>query len=273
MARVTTKIISTVVEIGKFSKLGKLLRVTAWVKRFLVNLRSTARGTERGKGMLCRREILEAERMWIRSSQDELKGSKHYDDLAMKLKLIEIDGLLRCKGRLESSDLEPESRQPTILPRDDKLTKLVIEECHLKTKHGGIRATLGELRSRFWVPKGRQAVTKVLNECVTCKRQQGKPFGPPTEAALPDFRVKEALPFSKVGVDFAGHFFVKSPTGEMVKSYIALFTCCVTRAVTLELVKDLTASTFVRCLRKFAARRGTPSLIISDNAKTFLKGV
>ena len=62
---------------------------------------------------------------------------------------------------------------------------------------------------------------------------------------------------------------MKSPTGEMVKSYIALFTCCVTRAVTLELVKDLTASTFVRCLRRFAARRGTPSLIISDNAKTF----
>jgi len=88
--------------------------------------------------------------------QDELKGSKHYKDLALKLKLVEIDELLRCKGRLECLDLEPESEEPIILPRDDKLTILVIE-CHRKTKHSGIRATLGELRLRFWVAKGRQA--------------------------------------------------------------------------------------------------------------------
>lgn len=267
---VTTKFgISTVIEIGKFSRLGRLLRVTSWVKRFLCNSRSTAKGTERKKGMFSGSEIAEAERMWIRSSQHELKSSKHYKDLAVKLKLAEIDGLLRCKGRLECSDLEPESQQPIILPKDDKLTKLAIEECHRKTKHSGIRATLGELRSRFWVPKGRQAVKKVLKECVTCMKAQGKPFKSPPVAALPDFRVRQSTPFSKVGIDFAGPLFVKSKTGEMVKSYLVLFTCCVTRALHLDLVADLTATTFLRCLRRFAARRGTPSLIISDNAKTF----
>ena len=193
--------------------------------------------------------------------------------MAVKLKLAEIDGLLRCKGRLECSDLEPESQQPIILPRDDKLTKLAIEECHRKTKHSGIRATLGELRSRFWVPKGRQAVKKVLKECVTCMKAQGKPFKSPPVAELPDFRVRQSTPFSKVGIDFAGPLFVKTKTGEMVKSYLALFTCCVTRALHLDLVADLTATTFLRCLRRFAARRGTPSLIISDNAKTFKASV
>ena len=89
---VTTKFgISTVIEIGKFSRLGRLLTVTSWVKRFLYNSRSTAEGTERRKGMLSRSEIAEAERMWIRSSQDELKSSKRYKDLAVKLKLVEID--------------------------------------------------------------------------------------------------------------------------------------------------------------------------------------
>lgn len=39
----------------------------------------------------------------------------------------------------------------------------------------------------------------------------------------------------------------------------------------MDLVKDLSTATFQRCLRKFAARRGTPSLIVSDNAKTFKK--
>ena len=55
-------------------------------------------------GMLSGSEIAEAERMWIRSSQDELKSGKHYKDLPVKLKLVEIDGLLRCKGRLECLD-------------------------------------------------------------------------------------------------------------------------------------------------------------------------
>ncbi|XP_022784024.1 uncharacterized protein LOC111324678 [Stylophora pistillata] len=219
--------------------------------------------------MLCGSEIAEAERIWIKSSQDELKSNRNYEDLATKLKLMDHGGLLRCKGRLENSDLEPESQQPIIIPRDHKLTKLMIEECHRRTQHSGIRATLGELRSRFWVPKGRQAVKKVLKECVTCKKAQGKPFKSPPVAALPDFRVRESTPFSKVGIDFAGPLFVKSQTGEMAKCYLALFTCCVTRAVHLDLVADLTATTFVRCLRKFVARRGVPSLIISDNAKTF----
>ena len=42
-----------------------------------------------------------------------------------------------------------------------------------------------------------------------------------------------------------------------------------TRVVHLDLVTDLTASTFVRCLRRFTAWRGTLTLLVSDNAKTF----
>ena len=55
----------------------------------------------------------------------------------------------------------------------------------------------------------------------------------------------------------------------MDKAYVALFSCCVTRAVHLELVEDLSAGAFRRCLRRFVARYGSPALIVSDNAKTF----
>ena len=37
----------------------------------------------------------------------------------------------------------------------------------------------------------------------------------------------------------------------------------------LELVSNLSAETFLGYLRRFAARRGVPNLIVSDNAKTF----
>ena len=48
-----------------------------------------------------------------------------------------------------------------------------------------------------------------------------------------------------------------------------MFTCCVTHAVHLELVIDTSAPTFIRCIKRFAARRGLPRKFISDNGKAF----
>ena len=112
----------------------------------------------------------------------------------------------------------------------------------------------------------------VLNRCAICKKMEGRSFGRPPAASLPEFRVSTAPPFSKTGVDFAGPLFVKGKDKQMKKVYIALFTCCVTRAVHLELVEDLSTETFKLCLRRFIARRGVPTLMVSDNAKTF-KGI
>ena len=102
-----------------------------------------------------------------------------------------------------------------------------------------------------------------------CRLLEGKPYNAPATAALPNFRVSEAPPFSSTGVNYAGPLFVKGNNGEMEKTYIALFSCCVTRAIHLELMSNLTTTSFLNCLRRFCARRGTPRLIISDNAKTF----
>lgn len=100
-----------------------------------------------------------------------------------------------------------------ILPREHRLTRLVIQECHQIVHHCGVRATLAELRSRYWVPKGRQVVKKIVGECVVCKKLVGKPYKTPPTAALPDFRVREAPLFSRVGVDFAGPLYVKGKSG------------------------------------------------------------
>ena len=86
---------------------------------------------------------------------------------------------------------------------------------------------------------------------------------------VPTFLVKQAKPFSTIGVDFAGPLFVRKEGNQTEKVYIALFTCSSTRAVHLDLVEDMCASTFLRCFRKFVARKGTPALVVSDNAKTF----
>lgn len=57
----------------------------------------------------------------------------------------------------------------------------------------------------------------------------------------------------------------------MTKSYIALFTCAVTRAVHLALISDLSTENFLLALKRFISRRGLCKVIYSDNAKTFKK--
>lgn len=82
--------------------------------------------------------------------------------------------------------------------------------------------------------------------------------------------MKEAPPFFSTGVDFAGPLYVK--TYGLINSkkvWLCLYTCCVTRAVSIDIVPDLSTQTFIRSLKRFCARRGLPHLLISDNGKTF----
>ena len=263
--------IAAVINVNDYSKLHRLVCVTAWVRRFVNNLKAGLERRENTKraGRLEVSELNEAEIELMKSAQGELKKQGNFKQLVSELGVVEQEGILRCVGRLVNSDLEFDARRPILLPRKHHLTKLIIRDCHERVHHSGVRATLAELRSKFWVPRGRQEVKGTLSECVTCKKLKGKPYSSPPTAALPEFRVKEAPPFSRVGVDFAGPLYVKSKTREMEKVYIALFSCCVSRAVRLELVEDLSAAAFRRCLRRFTAKNGTPSLIVSDNAKTF----
>ena len=66
-----------------------------------------------------------------------------------------------------------------------------------------------------------------------------------------------------------GPLFLAGKDKEKGKVWICLFTCCSTRAVHLDVVQDLSAPTFLHCLKPFKPRRGIPSQFVSDNGKTF----
>ena len=261
--------ISNLMNLSKFSSLTKLVRVTAWVKRFVSNLK----GKKIGDVLVVDRtlkvsELEEAELEWVKVAQLTLKDQGSYSQIERQYGLVEKEGVLHCTGRLSESELDREAREPIVLPKGHKFTELIIEQCHDRVMHSGVRSTLAQVRSKYWIPKGRQEVKRVTGACVVCKRWNSNACTKPQPAALPEFRVTRAAPFENSGVDFAGPLFAKAQNGTD-KVYIALFTCCVTRAVHLELVQDLSAATFLRCLRWFTSRRGTPRIIVSDNAKTF----
>ena len=84
-------------------------------------------------------------------------------------------------------------------------------------------------------------------------------------------RTEFIKPFLAVGVDFAGAILYKRTAKKTGKADIALFTCSSTRAVHLKLTPNLSAPEFIKTLKEFVARRGTPKLIISDNAVILLQ--
>ena len=234
--------------------------------RFIKNCQSKE---HKNRDELSTEEIKEAENILIQQTQTSFKQSR-LDELKEQLgNFVDIDGIIRCKGRLSKSSLDYEAKYPILLPRESHFTKLFILQCHEDVMHNGIKETLAQLRSRFWVVRGRQAVKKLIRPCGTCRRIQGHSYREPIKGRLPEFCSQEEHAFKSVGIDFAGLLYVKTSSNPARKVYIALFTCSTSRAVHLEIVPDLTADSFLLCLRRFIGRRGIPCLIVSDNAKTF----
>ena len=177
-------------------------------------------------------------------------------------------GILRCHGRYANADISEDMKCPKLLPRKDFFTELVILEIHGRLIHAGISHTLSQLRQEYWIPQGRAEVRRVIHQCVICKRHNGPSFCLPNMPPWPRERVSKARPFTYVGLDYLGPIQVKEGNS-VVKMWVCLFTCLAVRAIHLELVKGLSAQLFLDCLRRFIARRGKPSLIISDNAPQF----
>jgi len=202
-------------------------------------------------------------------AQTSLIKDKSFDMWKKQFELF-LDGRIwRCKGRLEKAELPYSTRHPTLLPKHHHLTSLIIRESHERVMHNGIKETLAEVRSKYWIIRGRQIVRQVLRKCVICRRYEGLPQPAPQPPLLPQFRVREEPAFTYVGLDFAGPLYVK--TQGLVaekKVWICLYTCCVVRAVHLDLVPNMTVEAFLRCFRRFTSRRGFPRRIVSDNGKT-----
>ena len=132
--------------------------------------------------------------------------------------------------------------------------------------HCGVSTLITALRAAFWIVGLRCLAKRIKRSCLVCQRQDAVQCNEPA-APLPRDRVTRAPPFSVTGVDFAGPIFaVDCPRR---KFYVCLFTCAVTRAVHLELTGSLSQADFLMALRRFAARRTLPSVIYSDNARTF----
>ena len=263
--------IGELIQCGDYIDLQRLLRVTAYVRRAVDKFKFKDKSTTSSPSSLNPQELAAAELLWVSHAQTELVQQKDYSLLKRQLGLFLTEkGLLRCGGRLQNADLPYSARHPVLLPRSHPFTALVVRNAHSRVCHNGVKETLTEVRSRYWIVRGRSLTRAIVHKCIICKKFEGAAFGSSPPPPLPEFRIKDDPAFTYTGVDFAGPLFVRDGSSKgSSKIWICVFTCLVTRAVHLDIVCSLSTDAFLRCLKRFASRRGLPSKMLSDNGKTF----
>ncbi|XP_033179604.1 uncharacterized protein LOC117152329 [Bombus impatiens] len=162
-------------------------------------------------------------------------------------------------------------KHPIILPKS-LTTSRIIENEHKVSLHAGTQATLYAVRQRYWPIDGRSQVWHTIKNCVCCVRAH-PPQVDYIMSNLPEARVTESRPFTNVGVDYCGPFYIKEKRDRnrrQVKMYVAIFICLAVKAVHIELVGDLTSESFIAALLRFIARRRFCSTLHSDNGSNFI---
>ena len=223
-----------IIDCRRFSSHDKLLRITSYVMRFVDNASRRQQSAD-----LDSEEIQQAEVLWLREVQKKVRANPEFKQTKRALGLYEDEqGISRTRGRIGHAPLPYTTRYPAILPRDHRVTELIVKRSHKNVMHNAVTETLVELRSRYWIVNGRQVIRKFLSTCATGKRIEGTNYPGPLSPPLPQFRVSDDYAYSYIGVEFAG------PVN----------------------VRDIFI--FMRSLQRFG-RRGLPATVVSDNDKTF----
>ena len=275
-------LITPVIPIDRYSSFSKLKSVTGWLIRFISNCRVNDNSRVK-QSFLSISELQLAEHYWLSLSQrdcflNEIKVLEANEELDRSSKLIPLSpmldssGLLRISGRQGAMRASYDMIHPIIIHGNHPIVKLIIRMEHLRLLHGGPTLIHASLSRKFHIIGGRKFIRGVIRQCVTCRNFSTKPHAQKM-GNLPMERITPDHPFNKVGVDYAGPFFVKhghvrKPT--VVKAYACVFVSLSIKAVHLELVSNLTSDAFISCLRRFIARRGKPSLVMSDNGTNFV---
>ncbi|UYV78344.1 hypothetical protein LAZ67_16001022 [Cordylochernes scorpioides] len=139
--------------------------------------------------------------------------------------------------------------------------ELTIEEIECS-----VLVTLSKLIEKYWILRDRKTVSRIFRKCVICRRYSAK-LGSVEAAPLPTSRIHLGKPFHFTGIDLFGPFLLRNNT----KTWVALFTCGVYRAVYMEVIQGLDTPSFLVALRRFISRRGRPLVIYSDNGTNFAK--
>ena len=277
---------------SRYSCWERLKRSVAWLKRFVMFIRSKSKGhPSPATGYLKVAELDSAELTILRTAQRESLpleisyfrhkeglgpsglnkrsvGSRNFKTL-LRLNAFYRDGLLLVGGRLRYASMSSDAKTPIILPSRHHITDLIVRHYHVTSGHSGVLHVLSNIRSRFWIIRGQSVVRAIIRKCITCRVRNAKP-AEQWMGNLPVSRLQSGhKPFHNTMLDFIGPIKVKM-SRKCFKRYACVFTCMSSRAVHIEVAESLETSAFLEAFFRFCDRRSNPKNIYSDNGTNFV---
>ena len=185
-------------------------------------------------------------------------------------------GLLRVGGRLKHSDVDFSVKHPILIPQNHPLSSTIIQYFHKLNKHQGSLITHNSIiQNGYHIQNGRTLIRNFLKSCVTCRKLRGKP-SEQIMADLPPHRLVENIPpFTHVGIDVFGPFYIHDGKGTRANSgtkkiWALIVVCLPSRAIHLEYLSGMDTSSFRNAFNRFRAIRGPCLTIRSDQGTNFV---
>ncbi|XP_055610812.1 uncharacterized protein LOC129757562 [Uranotaenia lowii] len=276
------------IDLHRFSKWERLLRSIAYVHCFLEFIPQRKRLGTLPKTKLTSEHIKKAERTLWRLAQmdgfpDEVAVFKHNQRTSISTKwpldksssifnlspIMDELEVIRQDGRMQAARwMSQDAKYPIILPRNHRITYLLIDWYHRQYRHANEETVVNEIRQRFRVPRLRVQLQLTKKACMWCRVYKSTPKVP-RMGPLPRVRLTPLVrPFTFTGIDYFGPYLIKVGRSA-VKRWAVLFTCLTVRAIHLEVAASLTTDSCKKAIRRFIARRGAPEEIYSDHGTNF----
>ena len=167
---------------------------------------------------------------WLKSMEDKAWVNKALDRRSKISRLdpfLDKDGIICVRGMLGICFISNNCKHPILLPKDGKVTTLIIQHHHKMAAHGGHGITLNQIRSSgYWIIGANSALKNFVLRFADCRRLRGR-FVEQKMADLPACRTIETARFTYCGV-WSGHiwpiyFKAKNKWGQEMWGYVYLY--------------------------------------------------
>ncbi|XP_062390786.1 uncharacterized protein LOC134078694 [Sardina pilchardus] len=255
----------------KFSSQTRLCGTIAWMRRavgiWLGNSQAPGQSKWEARPYLSVEERATAFKDLALAAQDGVE----FRDTTLDRLVVQKEektGLLLCGGRIQSWNKDRVA--VPLIPCQSWLATLLASEAH-EENHEGVASTLLRTRKKAWIMQGRRTVKKVLNNCVTCRKQRAK-MCQQVMSNLPQERTKRASPFEYTTLDLFGPFEVKDSVKRRTSKKVwgIVFCCMTSRAIHADLTDDQSSESFLQAYSRFVALRGHPRKLWSDRGTNFV---
>ncbi len=187
---------------------------------------------------------------------------------------IDEKGLMRAMGRFDanhmSQHLPYDFLFPVIIPSEHEVLAQIILFVHESLNHAGVDNLHAHFRQKWWILKGRATIKRYKNRCLRCRRYDAPKLDPKMAPLPPERLDVNEPPFTHLAMDGCGPVYVNADQSQE-KRWLLVMSCMVTRGINVEILDDLSAESFVGCLRLQIAEFGVPKTIRLDNLRAHVK--